>query len=103
MLHKEEIALDPRDRSPSDDRVLFIPFTGIAPRQYARLFSMMTRGRKNGHSLEAWQKQQGTLTPQFIMTRADLAYTQAERDELKLLPPDFKWDKEMLAPSITPT
>lgn len=103
MLHKEEIALDPWPRSLSDDRVLFVPFTGIAPRQFARLFSMTARGRKNGYSLDAWQKQQATLTPQFTIARAELAYTQAERDELELLPGQFKWDKEALAPSIAPT
>jgi len=103
MLHKEEIALDPQHRLPSDDRVLFIPFTGIAPRQFARLFSMATRGRKNGHSLDAWRKQQATLTPQFVIAHAELAYIRAERDELELLPEKFKWDRQALAPPIATT
>jgi hypothetical protein len=64
---------------------------------------MTARGRKYGHSLDAWGKQQATLTPKFIITHADLAYRQAERDELELLPESYKWDKETLAPSITPT
>lgn len=102
-LHREEIALDPWPRSSAGDRVLFIPFTGVAPRQFGGLFSMTTRGRKHGLSLEAWRKQQGTLTPRLIIARADLAYIQAERDELRVLPEQFKWDKEALAPSSAPT
>ncbi len=89
-LHQEEIALDPRVRSAADDRVLFIPFTGVAPRQFARLFSMATRGRKNGYSLAGWQENRATLTPSFIMAHADSAYTRAERDEIGSLPDEFK-------------
>jgi deoxycytidylate deaminase len=102
LLHKEEIALDPPNPSPDDDRVLFVPFTGVAPRQFARVFSMSTRGRKNGYSLEDWQKNQATLKPQFVIARADFAYTRAERDALELLPNQFMWDKETVTPTISP-
>jgi cytidine deaminase len=98
MLHKEEIALDPEDPATSGDKVLFVPFTGVAPRQFARLFSMAARGRKNGVSLADWPKIQATLFPTFILTHAALGYVQAERDELQGLPREFNWDEAKVTP-----
>jgi deoxycytidylate deaminase len=46
MLHREEIAAHPADPSTVGDKVSFVPFTGVAPRQFARLFSMVARGKK---------------------------------------------------------
>jgi cytidine deaminase len=97
MLHKEEIALDPKDPATAGEKVVFVPFTGVAPRQFARLFSMAVRGRKNGVSLDEWPNKQAELAPHSILTNAALAYVQTERDELQKLPKEFKWDKAKLA------
>jgi len=98
MLHKEEIALDPKDPATVGDKVLFVPFTGVAPRQFARLFSMTARGRKHGVSLGEWPNKQAELSPHTILPHAALGYMQAERDELQRLPQGFNWDKAKLAP-----
>ena len=99
MLHGAEIELDPKNENATGDRVLFVPFSGVAPRQFARLFTMATRGRKNGLALSEWSKQLATLSPRALSTDAALAYTRAECAELKRLPSDFQWDCSVLCPS----
>lgn len=90
MLHDAEIELDPKNPSAISDRVLFVPFSGVAPRQFARLFSMAARGRKNGLALSDWLKQLTTLSPPTLPAQTALPYTPAERAELKRLPADFR-------------
>jgi len=85
MLHKEEIALDPVDIKIEAGKVIFVPFTGVAPRQYPRLFSMSLRGSKNGYSLDAWNAKAKTLAPVQLMANSDGAYTKSERDQMNLL------------------
>jgi cytidine deaminase len=99
MLHRDEIALDPADPKSVGDRVLFVPFTGVAPRQYARLFSMSARGRKNGLVLNEWHDRRGTLSPQYVLANAAHAYTRTEREELERLPKEYKWDRAVLCPA----
>jgi len=101
MLHKEEIALDPKDHATAGEKVLFVPFTGVAPRQFARLFSMATRGRKNGLALPEWRTRRNTLSPLHVLSNAALAYTRTEREEMDRLPKEYKWDRGMLAPATT--
>lgn len=96
-LHSDEIELDP-DPGYDGDKVAFVPFIGVAPRQYARLFSMSARGRKNGLALEEWKAKQGTLSPQYVLANAERAYTQTERDELQKLPESYRWDRSALCP-----
>lgn len=98
MLHREEIALDPANPKTVGDRVLFVPFTGVAPRQYARLFSMTARGRKNGLALNEWHDRRSTLSPRYVLANAAQAYTRTEREELERLPKEYKWDRAVLCP-----
>jgi deoxycytidylate deaminase len=100
-LHREEIALDPKDPRAVGDKVLFLPFTGIAPRQFGRLFSMATRGRKKGPSLSEWPKRQSRLSPPHVFAHANAAYMRSERDELERLPKEYKWDRAALAPALS--
>ncbi len=98
-LHDEEIALDPADPRAAGDKVLFVPFTGVAPRQYARLFSMSARSHKNGGlALNDWHDKRSTLSPRYVLANAAQAYTRTEREELERLPKAYKWDRAVLCP-----
>ena len=98
-LHDEEVALDPADPQTVGDRVLFVPFTGVAPRQYARLFSMSARSHKNGgKKLNVWNDEQNTLSPLYVLANAAHAYTRTEREVLECLPKEYKWDRAALCP-----
>lgn len=99
MLHREEIAVDPADPTTAGDKVLFVPFAGVAPRQFAQLFSMASRGRKNGLDLREWRSSRRALTPLSIATDAALAYTRLECAELMKLPNEYKWNSQLLCPS----
>lgn len=100
MLHRDEIALDPADPKNIGDRVLFVPFTGVAPRQYARLFSMSKRSYKNGGlALDEWEEKRRTLSPLYVLANAGQAYTLTERDELERLPKEYRWDRATLCPA----
>ena len=98
MLHREEIALDPADTKSVGDRVLFVPFTGVAPRQFPRLFSMAARGRRSGLALNDWNDSRNALSPRYVLANAALAYTRTEREELDALPPVYKWDRAVISP-----
>lgn len=100
VLHGEEINLDSIDGTESDDRVVFCAFTGIAPRQYQRVFSMSARGRKFGLALNDWNEAHTTLPPRYVARNAAAAYTLTECQELKKLPTDiYKWDPQIICPS----
>jgi len=108
MLHKEEIELEYDDKTIHSmqekgvlPKVLFSPYTGIAPRQYRRLFSMLGRGRKSGgYALKEWGFNKAILIPHHLVKNADAAYLLAERQELTRLPVDkFKWDPGIVCPS----
>lgn len=99
MLHREEIAQDPEKPENIGDKILFVPFTGVAPRQYARLFSMADRGRKNGLELNDWYVRRSTLSPRNVLANAARAYTRTEREELERLPKAYKWDQAVLCPT----
>jgi cytidine deaminase len=113
MLHDEEIELESKLGAPSDDnttqskqddkvpKVVFSPYTGIAPRQYQRLFSMSGRGRKSGgFALKEWGSKKATLSPEHLVRNAFASYLLAERQELTRLPVEkFKWDPSTVCPS----
>jgi len=99
MLHRDEIVLGPTEPHAVGDRVLFVPFSGIAPRQYARLFRMADRGKKYGLRLDEWERKKRDLYPREILRNSHLAYTRAEREELDKLPADYSWDRERLSPA----
>jgi len=110
-LHGEEIELDSPISAPlvaesrveaqgdAAPKVVFSPYTGIAPRQYQRLFSMLGRGKKNGIPLKEWGNSKATLTPQHIVRNAFASYLLAERQELTRLPVEkFNWDPKIVCP-----
>lgn len=99
-LHGEEIVREAVDGMVYDDKVAFIAFTGVAPRQYQRVFSMSARGEKRGLSLKQWEAQKMTLSPRYVMRNASAAYLLAERQELEKLDSDvYKWNKKAVCPA----
>lgn len=107
-LHKEEVELESKLGAPhdnntqslqSDSKVVFSPYSGVAPRQYLRLFSMSGRGKKNNYSLKDWGGNKVTLSPQYLVRNAFASYRLAEREELARLPvAKFKWDPNIVCP-----
>ncbi len=97
-LHEEEIDIEAIN-TVTGAKVAFLPFSGVAPRQYERLFSMAARGEKRGVSLSDWDAKKGTLPPRYVIRNAVAAYLLSERQELKSLPEDiYRWDKMALCP-----
>jgi deoxycytidylate deaminase len=98
-LHGDEMELDPPADADTGDKVAFVGFTGVAPRQYGRVFSMMARGKKNGLALAKWNQQRDALLPKYVARNASASYLLAEREELMSLTPDsYKWDSAGLCP-----
>lgn len=83
----------------SVDKVEFIAYTGVAPRQYQRLFSMESRGKRRGISKNEWEANKGTLQPLYVMENAFASYLLNEQKVLEKLPENiYRWDKRMLCP-----
>ena len=78
-LYKEEIELEAPEDVLYDDKVAFIAYTGIAPRQYQRLFSMEDRGKKHGIPLKVWEENMSTLRPLYVLSNASASYLLNER------------------------
>jgi len=98
-LHGEEIVTDPSDQNSDADMVEFKSFTGVAPRQYARLFGMSARSYKNGgYQLNDWNDKRSTLSPLYVLANAAQAYVCSEREDLERLPKEYKWDRAALCP-----
>lgn len=94
-LHGEEIELDSPEDGLYADKLAFIVYTGVAPRQYQRLFSMEFRGKKRGIPLKAWEESMNKLRPLYVMKNASASYLLNERQELERLPESiYKQDKD---------
>jgi deoxycytidylate deaminase len=101
-LHGEEIILESVDGKVQQGQVVFSAFSGIAPRQYRRLFSLSERGDKKGPPLKDWFAARPTLLPPHINQHAAKAYLAAECDELgKLQPEVYRWNEQSVCPQIT--
>ena len=107
MLHDEEIELESKDGPADDDarkdspppKVIFSRYTGIAPRQYHRLFSMSGRGKKGFLPLKEWNSRKPSLSPQYLVNNASASYLMGERDELASLPTGkFEWIPSVVCP-----
>jgi len=95
MLHGDEMVVDDYDPNPRGDyKVQFVPFSGVAPRQFARFFSMRTRGWKNARGLDKWRDDLEKLEPVGVVPRADLSYTALECEEERKLPASYQWEME---------
>lgn len=101
FLHEEEINLHAVNGFEQDDRVAFLVFSGVAPRQYQQLFSMSRRSKKcGGRNLKEWESTKVSLSPLYVMENASAAYLLAERQALEKLRSDvYKWDKEAVCPA----
>ncbi|MGA7748629.1 MAG: anti-phage dCTP deaminase [Gallionella sp.] len=101
-LHGEEIDLEIIDGVAPNEKVAFLAFTGVAPRQYQQLFSMSRRGARNGLSLRDWEANKMAISPRYVEKNTAAAYLLAERQELEKLPVDvYKWDKNAICPVLT--
>lgn len=107
-LHDEEIELESKDGAPSEEnqndsvlpKVVFSPYTGIAPRQYQRVFSMSGRGKNVLLALKDWDTKKASISPQHLVHNAFASYLIGEREELARLSTDrFKWDPTVVCPS----
>jgi hypothetical protein len=101
VLYNEEIALESPDGKVKDfdRRVIFWPFTGVGPRQYARLFSMSERGSKRGKSLSVWNDERRLLRPLYVTSNDSVAYLAAEKQALADLPTEI-YDRDKV---VVPT
>ena len=99
FLHDEEIASEAPEGATYRDKVAFIAYTGVAPRQYQHLFSMESKGKKSGISKNKWEASTNTLRPLYVMRNASASYLLNERQELERLPENiYKWDKKTRCP-----
>jgi deoxycytidylate deaminase len=106
-LYGEEVFIESLDGMQEEGKavegkVVLVAFTGIAPRQYQRLFSMSERGAKKGKQLKRWEEDQlnHTLSPLYVPQNASLLYLAAERQALENLPTEiYRWDKKALCPT----
>ncbi len=100
ILYREEVELDPETDALLPRKVVFCPFTVVAPRQYQTLFSMFHRGGKGGRNLTDWESDPQTLPPAYVSKNAAILYLAEEREALEKLPTDiYKWDKAAACPS----
>jgi deoxycytidylate deaminase len=108
ILHKEEIELESKqplartEMSGKVSKVVFSPYTGIAPRQYPRLFAMSGRGRKVLLPLRDWGLKKKELSPQHLVRNAFASYTMAECEEASNLSTSvFNWDPQAICPGTS--
>jgi cytidine deaminase len=93
-LHQEEIKIEPIDGREEDNKVVFVAFSGVGPRQYQQVFSMSERSTKKGPSVEEWEASRHSLSPLYVIRDASLAYLAAERRELEELTKEvYHWDR----------
>ena len=93
FLHEEEVQLQASEFNIQEEKVVFLAYTGIAPRQYQRLFSMAARGGKNGVSLRDWPEAKSTLPPRYVSPFAFHSVNAAEEAALKTLDVEiYNWD-----------
>jgi len=96
-LHGDELIVDPVDGKEQDGKVTFFSYSGLAPRQYRRLFSISERDEKR--SLQEWRDDHHNLWPRYVSHHAALLYLAEERNQLDRLSTDvYRWDKPSLCP-----
>jgi cytidine deaminase len=88
-LYAEEIVLEAVPGKEERNKVNFIAYSGVAPRQYQQLFSMSKRGAKRGKALNTWDTEKRSLVPICVPQNASLLYIAAEHQALESLPPDI--------------
>jgi cytidine deaminase len=84
-LYQEELICDSADGQKQPGMVVCSAYSGIAPRQYARLFSMSDRGASSGLHLSDWRAARSALPPICVGDHLHRASSEAERDAILLL------------------
>lgn len=98
-LYREELLCDSPDGKAQEGKVVFSAYSGVAPRQYGKLFSMGLRGSKLGLSLEDWNRARASLQPRYVAGHLQQGYVGAERDALQGLDGvGYDWDQAVLCP-----
>lgn len=81
-LYVEELSLDGTLSGPTDRRVQFDIYGGIAPRKFRTLFSMAERGVRQGLTRSDWEARRRSLRPVHVPSFLHEAYVRAEAAEL---------------------
>jgi deoxycytidylate deaminase len=98
-LYREELVLDSPNGQEQKGKVVFCAYSGVAPRQYARVFSMGLRGAKQGLDRSMWMRSKMSVRPVYVADHLQQGYTHAEREALsKLQNADYKWDIPAVCP-----
>lgn len=84
-LYVEELNLDGTLSGPTDRRVQFDIYRGIAPRKFRTLFSMAERGVRQGLTRSQWEAGRRRLRPIHVPPFLHEAYVRAEAPELDKL------------------
>ncbi len=96
FLHEEEIWLKSSSDQGDDTKVVFMPYTGVAPRQFRQLFNMSHR---KAHSISQWKERRTALSPIHIHGLSHATYTLAERElVLGLDEAIYEWDRKEICP-----
>jgi deoxycytidylate deaminase len=99
-LYHEEVDSDAPSDAEYKDKVLFSAYSGVAPRQYLKLFSMSLRGRKLGPGRIKWEETRRSQRPIYVADHLQQGYVLAEQTALALLGKSgYRWDPEHLGPS----
>ncbi len=99
-LYREELICDAADGKARDGKVVFSAYSGVAPRQYGKLFSMSLRGAKSGLDVSKWDVARKSLPPLYVGNFLQAGYIHAERQAL--VPLDgagYTWDRAAVCPS----
>lgn len=87
-LHVDAIELDPvNPETENPKKVVFFPFTGVAPKRYRQLFSMDVRGAKEWRDWEKDRKQHDLV---YVSGHLKEAYLVAENVAVSQLPSSYK-------------
>lgn len=98
-LYREEVIADAPDGKLQEGKVVFCAYSGVAPRQYARLFSMGLRGARSGLDRQKWNEARRDLRPINVPDHLQLGYVRAERDALmSLKDTGYEWDAAAVCP-----
>jgi len=98
-LYREELICDAPSGKMQEGKVICCAYSGVAPRQCARLFSMDLRGAKRGLDLQMWGQSRASLRPLYVADHLQQGYVQAERLALeKLQGVGYVWDVVAICP-----
>jgi cytidine deaminase len=84
-LYREELICDAPSGKMHEGKVVCCAYSGVAPRQCARLFSMDLRGARRGVDLQTWAQSRSSLRPLYVADHLQQGYVHAEREALKKL------------------